>query len=220
MQTTRKRILEILKERGQATVDELSAVLGLTSVTVRHHLEVLRSDGLIEPPVVRHRSSPGRPQYVYSLTNRASDYFPRNFDGLSNRLLDSMRTNLDERQINVIFEGVTHGFAAEAPRPVPGEGIEEALERVTAFLDANGYVARWEQVAEGYVIHTSNCPYEGSAAGYPELCAMDLALVASLLGRQPERLGRLVEGCGSCAYLVRLAGPPAGRQALQPGEQN
>ncbi len=64
-------------------------------------------------------------------------------------------------------------------------------------------MARWEQVPEGYVIHTSNCPYEGSASGHPELCAMDLSLMAALLGRQPERVGRLVEGCGSCAYLVR-----------------
>ncbi len=127
MQTTRKRILEILKERGQATVDELSELLGLTSVTVRHHLDVLRSDGLIEPPVVRHRTSPGRPQYVYTLASRAADYFPRNFDGLSNRLLESIRSNLDERQINVIFEGVTHQFAAEAPRPVPGESLEQTL---------------------------------------------------------------------------------------------
>jgi predicted ArsR family transcriptional regulator len=203
MQATRKRILEILKERGQATVDELSEQLDLTSVTVRHHLDVLRSDGLIEPPVVRHRSSPGRPQYVYMLASRAADYFPRNFGGLSNRLLDSMRTNLDENQINVIFEGVTNRFAAEAPQPVAGEALEETVERVTTFLDAHGYVARWERVADGYLIHTSNCPYEGSASGYPELCAMDLALVTSLLGQAPERQGRLVEGCGSCCYLVR-----------------
>ena len=203
MQATRKRILEILKERGQATVDELSEQLDLTSVTVRHHLDVLRSDGLIEPPVVRHRSSPGLPQYVYSLTSRAAEYFPRNFDELSNRLLDSMRSHLNERQINVIFEGVTRRFVDEAPVPVPGEPLEETLDRVTAFLDAHGYVARWERVPEGYLIHTSNCPYEGSASGYPELCAMDLSLVAALLGRQPERVGRLVEGCGSCSYLVR-----------------
>ncbi len=203
MQATRKRILEILKERGEATVDELSEQLELTSVTVRHHLDVLRSDGLIEPPVVRHRSSPGRPQYVYTLASGAAEYFPRNFDGLSNRLLDSMRTNLNERQINVIFEGVTTRFAAEAPPPVQGEPLEDAVQRVTDFLDKHGYVARWERVPEGFVIHTSNCPYEGSAQGYPELCAMDLSLIASLLGRQPERVGRLVEGCGACSYLVR-----------------
>jgi predicted ArsR family transcriptional regulator len=203
MQATRKRILELLKEHGQCTVDELSELLDLTAVTVRHHLDVLRSEQLIEPPVVRHRSTPGRPQYVYALTPRAAQYFPKNFDGLSSRLLESMQACLDERQINVIFEGVTSRFVAEAPRPIPGETIEQRLDRVTAFLDDNGYVARWEQVPEGYVIHTGNCPYEGTAAGHPELCAMDLAMVTTLLGELPQRIGRLVEGCGACSYLIR-----------------
>ena len=56
MQLTRKRILDILKEQGHATVDELSDKLKLTAVTVRHHLDVLRTEKLVEPPIVRHRS--------------------------------------------------------------------------------------------------------------------------------------------------------------------
>ncbi len=203
MQATRKRILEILKERSQATVDELSEMLDLTSVTVRHHLDVLRTEGLVEPPVVRHRSSPGRPQYVFCLTPRASEHFPRNFDALSKRLLDSMRASLDERQINVIFEGVTNRFVAQAPGPVPGETLEQALDRAESFLNDNGYVAHWEQSPEGYLLHTCNCPYEGSPSGNPELCEMDLELVSRLLGQMPERVARLVEGCNSCAYLIR-----------------
>ena len=50
MQSTRERILNILKERGQATVDDLSQELGLTAVTVRHHLDILRGEGLIASP--------------------------------------------------------------------------------------------------------------------------------------------------------------------------
>ena len=42
MQKTRRLILDYLKEHGQATVDELAEILGLNSVTVRHHLDILR----------------------------------------------------------------------------------------------------------------------------------------------------------------------------------
>lgn len=203
MQSSRKRILEILKEQGEASVDDLSQRLSLTSVTVRHHLDVLRSEGLIEPPAVQHRVGPGRPQYIYALAPRASEFFPKNFDGLSNRLLDSIRANLDDRQVNVIFEGVTRRIIADAPAPEPGETIEQKLDRVAAFLDEKGYVARWERVPDGYLLHTSNCPYEGSAEGHPELCAMDMSVISALIGVQPVRTGRLVEGCASCSYLVR-----------------
>ena len=73
MQTTRQRILEILKEKRQATVEELSEELELTPVTVRHHLEILRGEGLISAPSVLRRPGPGRPQHTYALTEAAGD---------------------------------------------------------------------------------------------------------------------------------------------------
>ncbi len=86
---------------------------------------------------------------------------------------------------------------------MPGETLEQALDRAESFLNDNGYVAHWEQSPEGYLLHTCNCPYEGSPSGNPELCEMDLELVSRLLGQTPERVGRLVEGFNSCAYLIR-----------------
>ena len=83
MQETRERIIHILKTRGQATVDELSRELGLTSVTVRHHLEILRQEELIAPPEPLRRTGPGRPQHVYRLAGQASDLFPKNYDLLA-----------------------------------------------------------------------------------------------------------------------------------------
>ena len=61
MQATRQRILEILKERNTATVEELAYDLGLTPVTIRHHLDILRSEGLVQAPQVKRRDTPGRP---------------------------------------------------------------------------------------------------------------------------------------------------------------
>ncbi len=60
MQETRQRILEIIKMRGQATVNELTRELGLTAVTIRHHLDVLHRAGLIGPPQIL-RNRPGSP---------------------------------------------------------------------------------------------------------------------------------------------------------------
>ena len=41
MQATREKIVELLKERGHATVEELADEVGLTQMAVRHHLNVL-----------------------------------------------------------------------------------------------------------------------------------------------------------------------------------
>lgn len=201
MQTTRKAILDYLKQNGQATVDELAQILDLTPVTVRHHLDILRSEALVAEPVVRHRNSRGRPQHVFTLTERASEHFPKNYDQLTGALLEELKTH-SPQLVNVIFEGVTARLSGEAPgtADVPWR---ERLERAVQFLNLRGYVARWEQTDEGYLLHTSNCPYEALANTHPELCQMDLVLVGNLLGVIPQRVNRLAEGATSCAYRVR-----------------
>ncbi|MDW8327190.1 MAG: ArsR family transcriptional regulator [Anaerolineales bacterium] len=201
MQTTRKAILDYLKQNGQATVDELAEVLDLTAVTVRHHLDILRREALVAEPVVRHRNSRGRPQHVFTLTQRASEHFPKNYDQLAGAVLEEIKTH-NPQLVNVIFEGVAARLSGEAPRAAD-EPWPERLDRAVQFLNARGYVARWEQTDEGYLIHTSNCPYEALAGKHPELCQMDLVLIGNLLGAVPQRVSRLAEGATSCTYRVR-----------------
>ncbi len=203
MQATRQRILEILREKGSATVDDLSRQLGLTAVTVRHHLDILRRDGLVETGEVRHRGAPGRPQYVYTLTEAAAAYFPTNYSSLASAVLHCIRERLAPPALNALFMDVGHELAQAAPPPIPGETLEERLNRITAFLSGQGYVARWERSGAGYVLHTYNCPYREVADAHQELCVMDMRLVAELLSDLPtERLSRVVEGAPSCSYLI------------------
>ena len=206
MQKSRERILQYLKEHGEATVDELAAVLRLTSVTVRHHLDILRSEGLVAVPAIRHRTSPGRPQYSYSLSEKATEHFPKNYCDLAAKLLDEVRAFHSPDTVNVFFEGVANRLSAAAPASVPGEALADRLDRAVSFLNDQGYVAQWEYTPEGCVLRTCNCPYEALAGGNPELCSMDLTLVTNLVGAVPQRLSRVVEGASSCAYLIPYAG--------------
>lgn len=206
MQTTRKTILDYLKRNGQATVEELAEVLGLTSVTVRHHLDILRTEALVSEPVVRHRNSRGRPQHVFTLTHQASEHFPKNYNQLAGAMLDELKAH-SPQLANVIFEGVALRLNAEAPRPATDDPWHERVERAVQFLNERGYVARWEQTSDGYLVHTSNCPYEALAGTHPELCQLDMVLIGNLLGVMPQRVSRLADGASSCAYLVRE--PPA-----------
>src|SRR5215213_6816640 len=110
MQQTRQFILETLHEHGEATVDELVQALrtrinhDITAVTVRHHLDVLRAEEMITAPRVRRRRTPGRPQYVYGLTDKALEHFPNNYQRLSEVLLNQIKATLPASQVNVIIE--------------------------------------------------------------------------------------------------------------------
>lgn len=202
MQKTRQKILEYLKERGEASVEELSVVLdNLTPVTVRHHLDVMRSEGLVESPEIRHRASPGRPRYMYRLSSNAETLFPSNLNTLTGHLIGEMKRNLNENQINVIFEGVADLMAAGSGFVNHTEPMAERLTRTVTHLTEHGYMASWEESPEGFILHTRNCPY-GVADKHPELCVLDMRYISSLLGVVPRRMAHMLEGDSSCSYLI------------------
>ncbi len=208
MQPTRRYILEILRERGEATVDEIVDLLqqrrgkDITPVTVRHHINLLQQEALVTSPELRRRSAPGRPQHVYALTEKAREHFPNNYERLVAGLMHQLERALPSDAINVIFEGVAAEMAAELPPPPPGSTVEERLNAAVAYLNTHGYEANWEQAAEGYLLHTHNCPYHHIASTTQALCHMDMRLIAGLLGVIPRPCARQSNGDHTCSYLI------------------
>jgi predicted ArsR family transcriptional regulator len=203
MQATRQRILEILKERGEATIEELGTALDLTSVTVRHHLDILRGEGLVEVPQVRRRATPGRPQYVYILTEAAGDYFPKNYGSLANLMITEVRDRYGPAELDSILQAMARRIEGDVPGSTDGP-FEQRLARVVSVLNERGYIAKWEKNADGYLLHTNNCPYRDVARDHSEVCTMDMTLISDLLGVVPERIMWTAAGENSCAYHIPL----------------
>jgi predicted ArsR family transcriptional regulator len=206
MQQTRRHILDILKEHKEATIDEIVAELSdrigkITAVTVRHHLEILRGDGLVAAPTVRRRSAPGRPQYVYTLTERAADMFPNNYQGLASGLLEQLKQQLPAEKVEAILDGIAENMINAAM--VPDAPIEIRLDHVVAFLNNNGYTASWSRARDGHTLSVINCPYEQVSCGNAEVCKMDKKLIEGLVGVPARRVSwRWEDDRDACIYLV------------------
>jgi predicted ArsR family transcriptional regulator len=205
MQKTRQKIMEYLKQHGEATVDELSALLDdLTPVTVRHHLDIMRSKGLIEAPEIRHRDTPGRPKYIYRLTEKAESLFPNNLQNMLIYLLDEMKHTLNVQQTTEILQGVAKRMTDSADLSDHDEMMEARLEHLVAQLSKHGYMASWENRPEGFVLLASNCPYAGVSEQHPEMCSVDLSFISMMLGVTPQRLTHQAGGDSQCSYLVNF----------------
>ncbi len=206
MQKTRQQILEILFEQENATVDDIVSNLcemrggKITSVTVRHHLAKLQEEGLVSEPIMRHRSSPGRPSHIYKLTNHGASFFPNNYQQMTTKLITHLDNTLPQPTVNVIIEGIADDLASEAE--IPEGTIQERLEAVVHFLNSKGYDARWESNREGHILHTQNCPYHHAAQSNEHLCQLDMRLIASMLGIIPRLQSRISQGDESCSYLI------------------
>jgi predicted ArsR family transcriptional regulator len=207
LQETRRHILDILKEYGTCTVEDIVATLserlsrGITTVTVRHHLERLRAENLVSQPQIRRRSGPGRPQYVYSLTPEALKFFPSNVTQLADEMFTQIKRHLPSEQVNVILEGMADEMASHADIPSDAP-LDERLASAVTYLNEQGYNAHFEETEDGYMLTTTNCPYERIVGNHDELCGFDLRLMSSILGIVPRFVGNMKSGHSNCQYLV------------------
>jgi DeoR family suf operon transcriptional repressor len=187
---------------ARATVDELAGTLDLTPVTVRHHLDILRAEGLVEASAIRRRRGPGRPQYVYTLTADASSHFPMDYDGLTNELLDEISSTLGPQAVKTLLDGIAERRLEEAPEFGSDLTIEERLERLVEFMVERGHLASLEKNNGGWLLLASNCPYQNVATSHPELCSMDLFLIKQLSGLRVVCRQRIADGAHSCIYEI------------------
>jgi predicted ArsR family transcriptional regulator len=202
MQSTRQEILAILKEERQATVEDLAVRLELTPMTIRHHLNVLQAQNLVEASKVRRSKKVGRPRLVYTLTDAADDLFPQSYGELARHLVSEVKETVGEEEAEEIFRRVADRVARDAPAATPGQSFEERLAQVVDFMEEQGFISRWERSDEGYVITNINCPYRIVSREHEEVCIMDTQILTQLLGVVPQRMGSMQEGESSCRFLL------------------
>lgn len=212
MHAVRKHILEILKERQNATVSELAEALEMAPVSVRHHLDLLQADNLIAVDRYERKGNVGRPQQVYALTGEADGYFPNNFAILARNLVRQVKNVLPQEQIDTLFKSLAVDLAAEfgADGPIdPEQCTREHVRRVAEFLNARGYLASYEEAETGVgsdvlLLHKHNCPYAGVSGEHSELCLMDQKLVDTLMGSSCERVAHMVNEGHCCTYRIEV----------------
>lgn len=225
MQSVRRRITEILKENGLATVAELARELGMAPVSVRHHLDILVGEDLVELSGVRRRDGAGRPSQVYTLTPNALVLFPQRNAQLASSVLTELKAVLPKEEVAHILLRVAERTVAEAPKATANQTLAERLDQVTDFLTQKGYSARWENCDGHIELHACNCPYSGVAEEHPELCLMDHVMITRLLpdAVRSDLAGiaaggqkvHAVDGARRCTYILDPADAPILRQPVE-----
>lgn len=202
MQPTRQFIVELLKERGQATVEELAEAVGLTQMAVRHHLNVLQGENLVATISVKRKRQPGRPQQLYGLTESADELFPEGYYHLAGYLLDEIKSTMGTDGLDKLLSRVADRMTAEAPRSHRGQSPEERLSQLTQFLRDKGFTARWGKEGNDYVIRLATCPYRQVAREHRQVCRLDMQIIKDMLNVDPIQVSCIASGDKHCAYHI------------------
>ncbi|RME75328.1 MAG: transcriptional regulator [Chloroflexi bacterium] len=202
MPLTRRRILMLLKEKGELTADELAEALGISAVAVRRHLTKLESDDLVTYREVQRGM--GRPSYVYRLGEAAASFFPRRYEELAINVLETIRELYGKEAIDAIFRMRTDHLIQSYRSRISGQTLDARLEQLTRLREAEGYMPSWEADPDGtFILREANCPIFYVAAGCESACDHDLTLLTEVLDAEVIRTRHLARGDEACCYQIR-----------------
>jgi predicted ArsR family transcriptional regulator len=201
MHTTREHILHSVKARTQITIAELADELGISPVSVRHHIAALQADGLVQAAEVRR--GVGRPHLEYSLTAAAHERFPAKYLQFSERLLDELKSSLPPDAIEAIFTRMAEGMVADYHQRLEGQPLEQKMELLVEMLGAEGFMAKWNRTGETISLTEYNCPYVRIGQRHPEICTIDQTVISQVLSADVEKTNCVLHGAEHCVFVIR-----------------
>jgi predicted ArsR family transcriptional regulator len=216
MEQTRDAATRILQERGTSTAAELADSIGVSTGSIRRHMDIMVAEGLLETELVRQQR--GRPVTRYSLSMAGEEETSgSSYSRLLNRIYPALASlSADEvaghggvEIVNLLFDRVSESVARlHAPR-VTAEEIGERVEQVTAALQGEGILDVIERRDEIIVLRNSGCPVRSCAEGTHAMCDADRNTIELLLGIPVLQSSTVAGGADVCEYVVRM---PAGAE--------
>gem|GEM_PF-872536 len=201
-QTTRQKLLVYMKKQGTVDVQQLAEHLQMTKVAVRKHLDLLHREHYVEASIMRRRI--GRPVFVYKLTPASERLFPTHYDEWVTELMENVEELFGESHVAMLFERRMKRIQQKYREQMAGQSFEERLDTLAKLQDADGYMVKLEQKADGvYSFIETNCPIARVASEFPQACQCEWSLFASLFNdAQVDRTECIAEGGTCCRYLL------------------
>jgi predicted ArsR family transcriptional regulator len=202
MKSTRDKILNTLLTQRQATIKQLSEVVGINGISVRHHLINLQAEGLVTAE--EQRRGVGRPAFVYRLTEKGMEKFPTNYLKLTNYLLTELEETLSPEELKATFERIGKKQAEESTNIDKNQPIETQLEQLANQLASDRFMLSWKKEGDSIILQSDNCPYLHVGKEHPEICKIDETLFSEALGREVQLETCMLRGDPSCTYKINL----------------
>jgi len=200
--STRDKILQLLKTKGELSAKEITEFIGITSMAVRRHINTLEKEGLIESKTIRQPM--GRPTAIYHLTDQAESFFPNKYHTLTLDLLGELELDAGSGMVDRLFERRSESLQRNHAAKMEGKSFGEKVAILAEIQNENGYMVELEQSNDDeYLLMEYNCPISQIAKKYNHACTCEMKMFESLLGAEVARTECLAQGDKKCAYTLK-----------------
>jgi DeoR family suf operon transcriptional repressor len=205
MKDTRQQILSHLQRNPGLSAGDLAEHFELSLGAVRHHLAILEKDALIESASMRQPI--GRPCFVYELSEKGEESFPKQYDRLSNVMIDTIKDEQGSMSLRGFLRRVGDRIIKQSGIEItPDAGIEKRAQTLAEIMGREGFSVDWKHEDNELRIIQHTCPYQSVVGSHPEVCQLDEHLIQTVIGKQPRRLRHRSKGDCACMFSIYLDG--------------
>jgi predicted ArsR family transcriptional regulator len=200
----RGRIIRLLR-RGDKTVDELAAELGVTDNGVRSHLTVLEDAGVVEQFSVRRTGTPGKPATVYRVARDAEPHLSAAYAPILEALLVALESRLETKELDALFRDVGRKLAEDHEAAPKSASLAARTRLAASLLGELGAEIDVENAdgGGGFVIRGHACPVASAVRVQPGVCRAMEELVAGVTGVQVRECCDRSDGGARCRFEIR-----------------
>lgn len=201
IRTTRRRLIEYIREKKIVSASELANVFKITASDARHHLASLEDEGVVVMMDTRVHGR-GRPTQMYRLS---SDINRHNLDALAGAILTVWYKVVKENRREDILNQIAIYLTAGCTQPKGN--LTQRLANAVRQLNGMNYLARWEAHLEAPRILISHCPYAKVVQQHPETCQMDAFVIRKVLGQSVTRISTMDDpytGEKQCIFRIAM----------------
>jgi predicted ArsR family transcriptional regulator len=198
---TKRRLLKLMKRRGEITLDDATEEIDRARPTLRDHLDQMGRDELVaRRPQKQGR---GRPSMCYRLTPQGERLFPQREGAVFADFLTYLEEQEQEQLIEDFFDAFWDDRLEEVEQRLP-TSLETADTReivgvLEDVLREKGFMPEVQVDDEQITVEACNCPF-ASVVNATELPCSSEACFYETLFERVERTRHMPDGDTACIY--------------------
>jgi predicted ArsR family transcriptional regulator len=202
-----RQLLEALRRRGGMTIQEAVKLAAVTPTAVRHRLNRLMAQGLVERR--EQHGGRGRPRHAYTLTEHAQTMLGQNYADLAKMLWRELKSYEDRAVGMKLLRRVAEKLAERYRRQMPGHDVRERLTDLQKLLADRGVDVEVDEKGQLPVLRQHSCPYYEIAEMDRTICGIEMRTLEQALDADLKLAQCRLDGHGCCEFEVRRTEPAA-----------
>lgn len=211
MTEARERVAREILTQGPISASDLAKTFKVSDVAMRRLLDALVAAELIQgyqeaPYGPAKPKGRGRPARVFSVTDKARDYFESDYDKIANEAVEYIYQIAGKVGIQKFAALRASKIAQKISKFIKtSNSLEKKVSILSEQLGREGYLASVQDAmgpTQTLLLCQHHCPIGHVAIEHPEFCEAETAMFSNLLGVSVTRLSTMATGSEVCTSLI------------------